>query len=201
MADKIARSHLKKYQTVVIGNWVDPDIFRPRARTGNTAQKIVIAVANKWGEIKGLPECFALAKAMPSDWRLMLVGLDKTQQKTYRELNIYIYNRTKSERELARLYNTADVLFNPSAGESFSLVTLEAMTCGLPVVARDDTAVEELLAGGAGVCCRNKLGDYILAIERVINNPAYSQAAVNTARKYTKKEQLDKYISLYKGSE
>ena len=41
-----------------------------------------------------------------------------------------------------------DILFNPSITETFGNVTLEAMACGLPVVAARATGSESLVADG-----------------------------------------------------
>jgi len=46
---------------------------------------------------------------------------------------IYI-DQSMSEEELASLYRACDVLVCPYRGEGFSLPTLEAMACGLPVI-------------------------------------------------------------------
>lgn len=47
--------------------------------------------------------------------------------------------------ELARAVASMDVLFNPSVTETFGNVTLEAMACGLPVVAAEATGSESLV--------------------------------------------------------
>ena len=51
--------------------------------------------------------------------------------------------------ELARALASADVLFNPSVTEAFGNVTLEAMACGLPVVAAMATGSTNLVRDGA----------------------------------------------------
>ena len=48
--------------------------------------------------------------------------------------------------DLARAVASMDVLFNPSITETFGNVTLEAMACGLPVVAAIATGSESLVA-------------------------------------------------------
>ena len=50
--------------------------------------------------------------------------------------------------DLARAVAGMDVLFNPSVTETFGNVTLEAMACGVPVVAAAATGSESLVADG-----------------------------------------------------
>jgi glycosyltransferase involved in cell wall biosynthesis len=57
----------------------------------------------------------------------------------------------KPPQELAAIYQGADVLVLPSAGEALPSVVTEAMICGTPVVATDVGGVREQL-GGYGVC-------------------------------------------------
>jgi glycosyltransferase involved in cell wall biosynthesis len=49
---------------------------------------------------------------------------------------------------LARALASTDVLFNPSVTETFGNVTLEAMACGLPVVAAGATGSASLVQDG-----------------------------------------------------
>lgn len=50
--------------------------------------------------------------------------------------------------DLARAYASADAMFNPSSTETFGNVTLEAMACGLPVVAAAATGSLSLVEEG-----------------------------------------------------
>ena len=50
--------------------------------------------------------------------------------------------------DLARAVASMDVLFNPSVTEAFGNVTLEAMACGLPVVAAEATGSQNLVDDG-----------------------------------------------------
>jgi len=50
-----------------------------------------------------------------------------------------------SEKEMAQVFSAFDVCVLPSAGEGFGLPVLEAMACGVPVVATDCSALSELV--------------------------------------------------------
>jgi glycosyltransferase involved in cell wall biosynthesis len=53
------------------------------------------------------------------------------------------------EDDLAAVYNMADLFVFPSLYEGFGLPPLEAMACGLPVVASRAPALAEVLGGAA----------------------------------------------------
>jgi len=54
------------------------------------------------------------------------------------------------EEELAQIYNALDVYVHASSGEGFGLPILEAMACGKPVIASNNTAIPEVV-GDAGI--------------------------------------------------
>jgi len=62
---------------------------------------------------------------------------------------IQIDGRFSEHRELAALYNAADLYVNPSLYEGFSLPLVEAMACGLPAVVADRAALSEIADGSA----------------------------------------------------
>ncbi|ABW02280.1 glycosyltransferase [Caldivirga maquilingensis] len=75
-----------------------------------------------------------------------------------------------SESELALLYNIADVFLYPSLVEGFGLPVLEAMSCGLPVVAYRLTSMEEVV-GDVGILVepsiRGLVDGVVMALKRV----------------------------------
>ncbi len=56
-----------------------------------------------------------------------------------------------STRALVEAYNACDCVINTSLQEGLSWTLLEAMLCGIPIIAANNTAQKELLEGGAGI--------------------------------------------------
>ncbi|MBK9249242.1 MAG: glycosyltransferase [Ignavibacteria bacterium] len=55
-----------------------------------------------------------------------------------------------SEQDIAALYRTCDAFVSPYRGEGFSLPTLEAMACGLPVIVTDGGASDDFVDESVG---------------------------------------------------
>ena len=69
--------------------------------------------------------------------------------------------RGVSDEELRVLYNAADLYVSPTMAEGFGLTLAEAMSCGVPVIATDYSAVSEVVGPG-GV---------LIPYERLYTNP------------------------------
>ena len=78
----------------------------------------------------------------------------------------------QSGENLGRAVASMDVLLNPSVTETFGNVTLEAMACGVPVVAADATGAASLVEDGLnGYLVRpGDIGGYADCIARYVSN-------------------------------
>ena len=101
---------------------------------------------------KGIPMLLeAWRKAGLSDATLTLVGSWQLAEARRRELPAGVkYHPPCSAVELRTHYQNADVFLFPSFFEGFGLVILEAMACGLPVVATEATAGPDILDEATG---------------------------------------------------
>ncbi len=61
----------------------------------------------------------------------------KPEQKKALPENIIAIQRTNNQKELAEIYTSADVFFNPSYEDNYPTVNLEAEACGTPVITYD----------------------------------------------------------------
>ena len=79
-------------------------------------------------------------------------------------------------------YRQADIFVHSSDYEGFCIPVIEAMACGLPIVASDLEVVSELTNGCASLCSNNPQ-DFTDAIKRLFSDPKLCQEAGEKARK------------------
>ena len=80
--------------------------------------------------------------------RVLVVGDGPARDWFARRLPTAIFTGFQQGADLGRAVASMDILFNPSVTETFGNVTLEAMACGLPVVAAHATGSASLVADG-----------------------------------------------------
>ncbi len=210
MRGLVASSFLKDKETVVVNNGIDTEIFRPcddlkeigrvlRRHAIPTGKKILLGVAGIWEKRKGLKTFEELAACLPEEYVIVLVGLTKSQIGKLVP-GIVGIERTENKRELAALYTAADVFINPSKEESFSLVTVEAMACGTPVIVLGTSAVRELVGEGCGVVLdKDRVAEYRKAIEKIEADEPDRRKIAEHGSRYKRQSMTDKILKLYEG--
>ena len=86
--------------------------------------------------------------AMKVPHRVLVIGEGPARGWFEGRLPGAVFTGIQSGPDLGRAVASMDVLFNPSVTETFGNVTLEAMACGLPVVAAEATGSESLVTDG-----------------------------------------------------
>jgi glycosyltransferase involved in cell wall biosynthesis len=106
---------------------------------------------------KGFDEVIEVLRDLPEDVVYVIAGGGNDAprlQLRARELGVaarVVFTGLFAEEEKPDLYNLADVYVMPSRGEGFGFVFLEAMACGVPVIASKlDGGREALLDGELG---------------------------------------------------
>jgi glycosyltransferase involved in cell wall biosynthesis len=76
---------------------------------------------------------------------------------------------------LAEVYTTSDVFLMPSRAESFGMMAIEAMSCSIPVIASNNTALSETVNyGGAGILIDNDdVEAFTREVERLRDDKSY----------------------------
>lgn len=118
----------------VIHNGVDISVFKPSAQRVNNEKVRILGVSGVWTKSKGIDDFYHLRDALDKgQYEIVLVGLSADQMRSLPRGIIGI-EHTESVEELAALYASSDVFFNPTYADTFPTVNLEALACGTPVL-------------------------------------------------------------------
>ncbi len=85
----------------------------------------------------------------------------------------------RSHEELPAIYNAADMLVYPSSYEGFGMPVLEAMACGTPVIALNNTAFPEFAGGVALLLDDPRIETLVTGMRRVLGDPSIRQRMRN----------------------
>ena len=197
---EVQESFLKNYPVKVIYNGLDLDVFKPvnsdfKKKHGLLKKKIILGVANIWSEHKGLKDFISLSKMIDETWKIVLVGVSKSQARNLPD-NILSILRTNNINELVEIYSAADVFVNPSKQETMGMVTVEALACGTPVIVYNKTAVPEVVGENCGYVVETNPKDIYDKLN-VIDNVDTKQCVL-WAKQFDKRITYEKYMQLYK---
>ncbi|MFP4001936.1 MAG: glycosyltransferase family 4 protein, partial [Thermoplasmata archaeon] len=146
--------------SVLPGQGVDMKQFTPVENPQRSNEdEIELLFVGRLHEVKGLThlfEAFRVVKEDHSGIRLTLVGegpLEETLKKEAEDLDItdsVEFSGEIDHHELPDYYRRADIFILPSFSEGLPNVIMEAMSCGLPVVATDVGGNKELVKSSEG---------------------------------------------------
>ena len=151
------KSHFQRDDVVIIPNAVDTVRFTPEGRIAKRSASrrlfsyaesdfVLLLIGNDWKK-KGLD---TLLKALPllTDLPLRVLIVGRDDPNFYRPLldQLVLRDRVRFEKpsaDVLSFYAAADLYVGPSLEDAFNLPVLEAMACGLPVIASNQAGASE----------------------------------------------------------
>jgi alpha-1,6-mannosyltransferase len=137
---------------------IDSSVFHPGRRShglrralGLAPRTRLLVYAGRFTAEKKLGLLIDAVRKLGPPYHLLLIGGGAF---TPQHACITYLPFQRDQRQLARLLASCDVLVHPGDCETFGLIVLEAMACGLPVVASDGGGVVELLDRHSGILAR-----------------------------------------------
>jgi hypothetical protein len=139
---------------------VNPDFFNPRVRAYRPSQRFTFLSVFEWGERKAadtLLRAYHRAFTRQDDVLLLLKVINTDPgvdvEREIAALNLpeggppvaMLYNQELPTHQLGSLYRSADCLVLPTRGEGWGMPIIEAMACGLPVIATDWSAHQDFM--------------------------------------------------------
>ncbi len=172
---------------------VDTTVFRPLPGVERVPFSVV-TTASADVPLKGLVhlvEAFSLLVRGYPRARLSIIGATRPGSEVQRLVDrLGLRERVDflgkvSQEEIVRLYSASQVACVPSLYEGFSLPAIEAMACGIPLVATDGGALPEVVGddGEAGLIARAGDARSIAEqIARVFDDPTLASSLSHHAR-------------------
>lgn len=199
---------------VKVHNFVDLSVYRPspnsglRHRVAPNDERILLHMSN-FRAVKRIDDVLDIflrvRRVLPV--KLLLVGegpdLDKARRRVIDwKISADVLFLGKQD-EVAALLSMADLLLLPSEKESFGLVALEAMACGVPVIASTAGGIPEVVehavsgflspVGDTAQMAANALS--LLADS--LRYQAFSKAARERATLFSMEDKVSEYESIY----
>lgn len=187
-----------------IPNGVDLQRFRPMARS-NTLYFTALFVGHEF-ERKGLRYAIEAMALLPKDVKLVVIGGGKGEIRQFSEFAAEVGVLDRIEF-LGRRYDVPDIMAGsdimvlPASYESWALVVVEALACGLPVIMTKVGCAEEVIVEGqTGYISSREPASIADRISQMRTNiersPAVREACVSMASNYDWSSVADRYIDL-----
>ena len=189
---------------VTIYNWIDTDTFVPatsRARHGPFRLLFVGSLRL----LKGADVLPSIMERLGPGYELHFTGtLEELAKFGHLPGNLKPLGRLVKLDEVISAYQNSDALLFPTRLEGLSLVALEAMSCGLPIVASDIASLPELVTSGeTGILCKqDDVDGFVNAIVELSEHPEATAKMAKLARQraineFSEAASIDRYISIY----
>lgn len=183
----------------VIPHGIDAALFQPsteaqragvRERYGLTRPFVLfVSTLEPRKNLDNLLRAFVLVSRRFPSHELVIVG--KKGHRAERSLalidSLNLTDRARHfgylpQSDLRTILGLAELLAYPSFFEGFGLPPLEAMACGTPVVAADNSCLPEVLDGGALYCAPEDPSSVAAALTRLLSDPNLREQQKSRAR-------------------
>lgn len=137
----------------VIHNWVDIELFRPHPQEVRGDGPFRLLFVGKLSRLKGGDMLAPLMRKLGGDFELRFTAEPQNCRSMNLPVNMIPIGRL-AEQDMVRAYQKCDAVLLPSRTEGFGYTALEAMACGKPVIASNNTALQEIVQDGTtGILC------------------------------------------------
>jgi glycosyltransferase involved in cell wall biosynthesis len=201
---------IKEEAIEYISNGVDTDFFHPvnteeklalrRELSFPENEKLILSIG-RFVPKKGLD---IFIKAADPDYQLVLVSRGNFEpylKSAHGKVRII---DPIPQEKLKKVYQACDVFVLAAAGEDvFSLVLMEAMACGLPVITSNDPFYRNYVDGDNMMLVEPTSETLRGSIKQIINNPDLASQMANYSRAkaieiFSWDSRIDQYLDIYK---
>ncbi|MGZ5219732.1 MAG: glycosyltransferase family 4 protein [Chitinophagaceae bacterium] len=190
---KILGRHFHQKKTVVIPNGIDTCYFIPAAdKKRDDIIKLGMAArfSNQKDQLLLVDVIEKLQEQSNDRFQLWLAGDGNELGNVKKYANrkglddIIFFTGNLDEKRLLQFYQQLDIYLHASLGETMSTSIMQAMSCGLPIVASDIPGISNLLIAGTGLLVDHDASAFTKAIISLAGSHEEASALGNKARIY-----------------
>ncbi|BDT58370.1 hypothetical protein MasN3_18640 [Massilia varians] len=166
---------------------IDSEIFHPRRRRDSLRAELglpedarLLVYAGRFTADKKLSYLIEAVRKLGEPYHLLLVGGGAPLP---RHVRLRFLPFQRDQCALAGLLASCDVLVHPGDCETFGLIVLEAMACGLPVVGTSGGGVAELVDEQTGILARPNDADSLAGAIEALYGRDLVRLSANARRK------------------
>ena len=201
----------RRCQDILVGECIDKQLFQPKDVSEQEKGEILqrLGIGEKFilfvGTIEPRKNLKFLVSLMPElardDFSLLIVGakgwgnseIDEILNSRDFPRNRIVFSGFLNTGELVKIYNIASLLVLPSLNEGFGLPALEAMCCGCPVVAADNSGLREVVQNGGLLISGWSEKSWIDGIRRVYKKrDMFIRSGLEKAGEYSSANSIEK---------
>lgn len=190
----------------LINNMVDTDRYQPEARDearrrlGIEASATVFALCacNINERRKGLDVLSQTLLRINPAYRIVAIGRNRSHPRQSWP-NVIEVGASDTPEDMSLKLSAANYFCLPSQKENFAQVPLEAMSCGLPVIAFPCSGTEELITASNGVRCNDFTSEALEQGIRTALATTYDGAAIREGvkQRYSPEHICQQYLEFY----
>jgi len=223
VSDRLKEHYVKKLgfadsKAVTIYNGVDNSVFYPRKddtirnELGLSAGNILIGAVGNVRPAKGYDIFLKAARQVydqHSECRFVVAGqgngaLYESLLDLRKDLGLEeVFHFIGFKQDTAKVFNNLDIFVLPSVSEGFSISTIEAMACGVPVVVTRSGGPEEIIENGEnGLTVDSGPEDIAWGIMRILEKVEFRNFIKNKGlaevdEKFSLKAMVNQYKLFY----
>jgi 1,2-diacylglycerol 3-alpha-glucosyltransferase len=157
--------------------------------------------------IEELIRYFSTLARFRDDIRLMIVGGGPDAERLQEIADSYllgdrvIFTGMVDPNLVRQYYALGDIFVCASTSETQGLTYVEALSCGLPLVCRNDAALDGVISNGLGGYRYENCGEFCTYVTRILDTPPLHQSMCNEnlsiAYKFSKEQFAENVSNLY----
>ena len=188
-------------QIGVIYNGVDTDKFKPVKNKKVNKRKIIISTG-RLIQRKGYGYLIKALQGLKDKFRVVLIGdgnLTAELANLAERLDVDVdFQGRKNQDQIIKEFESADIFALPSLNEGMSNSVLEAMACGLPIIATDVGGSKELVKGNGIIIKPGSVAELRKALLELKNLKSMGSKSRSLAEKMSWRNVGKEYLLRYK---